>query len=82
LTGIYALTQKRATETGWSAVKMNTTEVPPYTYINACPWSGVPCECDEFPFLENGGVLPKVCSDLIRATMPAMEPFRKLAKKD
>jgi hypothetical protein len=58
------------------------TDIPLYTHINACPWSGVPCECDEFPFLENGGVLPKVCSALIRAKMPAMEPFRKLAKKD
>ena len=64
------------------ACSRTSDAVPAYTHINACPWSGVPCECDEFPFLENGGLLPKVCGDLIRAKMPAMEPFRKLAKKD
>ena len=64
------------------ACSSTSDDVPLYTHINACPWSGVPCECDEFPFLEGGGTLPKVCSDLIRAKMPAMEPFRKLAKKD
>jgi hypothetical protein len=55
--------------------------IPDYDMINACPWSGVACTCDKFPWLEAGALLPKVCSDLIRDKMQAMEPFRKLTKK-
>ena len=54
------------------------TDVPAYTYINACPWSGAPCECKTFPWRGHGDVLPQPCSDLIRDKLPAMIPFRKL----
>ena len=54
------------------------TDVPPYAFINACPWSGVPCDCKQFPWLGVGGVLPLVCGEAIREKMPAMIPFRKL----
>lgn len=27
-----------------------------------CPWSGLPCDCQEFPWLVNG-LVPKVCED-------------------
>ena len=54
------------------------TVVPPYKFINACPWSGVACECKEFPWRGHNDVLPLVCSDTIRDKMPAMIVFRKL----
>lgn len=27
-----------------------------------CPWSGMPCDCKEFPWIEDGTV-PKKCED-------------------
>lgn len=54
------------------------TDVPAYTYINACPWSGAACDCTSFPWLDGKGQVPAVCGKLIQDKLPAMIPFRKL----
>lgn len=48
--------------------------------INRCPWSGVECNCKEFPWLEDSCV-PRKCGDVIKEKAPAMLAFRKLAKE-
>ena len=57
---------------------MSVTEVPAYTYLNACPWSGAVCDCTSFPWLDGKGQLPVVCGKLITDKLPAMIVFRKL----
>ncbi len=55
--------------------------VPVYVPVSTCPWSGVPCDCKDFPWLDGEQRLPPACSNLIRTKAQPMEQFRKLAKK-
>jgi hypothetical protein len=45
-----------------------------------CPWSGLPCDCTHFPWLENE-VVPEKCEALIR-TIQALVPLRKIRKSN
>ena len=65
-------------QAGNGGLNPSGSAIPAYTYINACPWSGAPCECKTFPFRGANDTLPQSCSDLIRDKLPAMIPFRKL----
>jgi hypothetical protein len=59
---------------------MIRADVPTYTHVNACPWSGVACECATFPWLDGKSQLPEGCGKLIRDKMPVMIEFRKIPK--
>ena len=50
---------------------------PNYKPAIRCPWSGVECDCKEFPWMVDGFV-PPVCGNLMKDKMPAMLAFRKV----
>lgn len=44
-----------------------------------CPWCGLPCDCNRFPYLRDN-LVPEKCAKKIIEEMSYIAPLRKLTK--